>query len=430
MDNNTVNSKISTEKKKKQFSFSKIIYNDKYLLILSIILAVLVWIASSISVGANESRNVKCSVPIELGDEVSAQLNMDYYSLQDNVDVTVLIDGPKYVVGQVTQDDLKISFDTSNVNRTGIQTVPIRVTNKSKSKDFEIKSIYPSSVECYFDVNATKTLSVDVEYDKDVVADGYVFGEPVLSDDKIVVSGPKTYIDSIDRAYVEVDMTNMDSLTEPQNQKCKIKFNGVGLDSSYLTVTNREEEPKEIDEISVTLPVLKVTTLPITSNFEDKPSGIPNDAITVKYSTNSLKVGVLESANLSTVNIGTIDFNALTVGTQEFEFRPDNIDGITVLDDNSIVTAKVTVSSNYVQKRIKINTSKVTVEGGTGTHTVKSLDSYIVTVVAPRGTYISSNDLVVKCNVSEKAKDNTYPLEITVSNNKCWVYGTYNAIVK
>lgn len=429
MEKNT-NTKSSS--REKHFSLSTIIYNDKYLLVLSLILAVLVWIASSISVGATETRNVRCSVPIKLGDSVSKQLSVDYFSLQDTVDINVSIDGPKYVVGQVTQDDLNITFDTSSVNRTGIQTVPIRVTNKSKTKEFEVKSFYPNSIECYFDVNQSKTLDIQVEYDKSNIADGYVIGTPVLSENKIVISGPKTYVDKIRGAYVEVEFGTDTNLTEPQTQDCKILFKGDGVDTSYLTISTKEENPKVIETVSATLPILKEMTLPITSTFEGKPSGVPTGAVSVRYSTNKITVGVLQSANISTVDIGTISFNALSTGRTEFEFRPNTIDGITVLDDNTVVKATVTVNSNYVKQRIKINTSKVTVEGAKvgSTSRVKSLDNYFVTVIAPRGTYISSNDLVVKCNISEKSKDNTYPLDISVSNNSCWVYGTYNAVVE
>ena len=89
---NDSNSK-SPKKEKKAFSFSTLIYNDKYLFCLSVVLAVVVWITSSLSVGTEETRTIKIDVPIKLGDQVSEQLGMQYYTLQDTVEVSVSVSG-------------------------------------------------------------------------------------------------------------------------------------------------------------------------------------------------------------------------------------------------------------------------------------------------------------------------------------------------
>ena len=49
----------SNKKEKKKFSFSDLIYNDKYLVVLSIFLAFIVWIGSSLSVGADDTKTIK-----------------------------------------------------------------------------------------------------------------------------------------------------------------------------------------------------------------------------------------------------------------------------------------------------------------------------------------------------------------------------------
>ena len=130
MINKNETSSSEAKKSKKTFSFSNLVYNDKYLIILSVVVAVLVWIFASLSVGTDETKTIKVDVPIKLGDSVSEQLGMQYYSLQDTVELTVSVTGAKYVVGQVTENDLDISFDTSAVNRVGDHTIPIIVNNK------------------------------------------------------------------------------------------------------------------------------------------------------------------------------------------------------------------------------------------------------------------------------------------------------------
>ena len=163
--NNKTNAAENKNKKRHNFSFSKLIYNDKYLFALSIFLAVVVWITSSISVGSEETRTVKVEVPIKLSDQISEQLGMQYYTLQDTVEVSITVSGAKYIVGQVTENDLDIGFDTSSVSKTGDQKVPITVKNKSNTLDFSVDSVYPSAVDCYYDVDQTKTFDVNLQYE-------------------------------------------------------------------------------------------------------------------------------------------------------------------------------------------------------------------------------------------------------------------------
>ncbi|MBE6720816.1 MAG: hypothetical protein E7571_09245, partial [Ruminococcaceae bacterium] len=183
--------------KRTGFDFRRLIFNDKYLIITSLLLAVLIWIVTSLNIGTSENKTLRIDVPIKLGDEVSEQLGMQYYTLQDTIELNVTISGAKYAIGQVTESDLNIRFDTSNVNRTGEQSIPILVSNGSNNLDFTVSSTYPSSVDAYFDVNETRTFSVNVNYDDTAIADGYTFGTPVLNEDKVVISGPKTYVDKI-----------------------------------------------------------------------------------------------------------------------------------------------------------------------------------------------------------------------------------------
>lgn len=427
------NSKSPKDKsEKKSFSFSKLIYNDKYLFFLSVILAVVVWITSSLSVGTEETRTIKVDVPIKLGDQVSEQLGMQYYTLQDTVEVSVSVSGAKYVVGQVSENDLEISFDTSSVTKTGEQRIPIIVNNKSKSLDFSVDAVYPSSVDGYFDVNSVKTFDVKLNFDSENVADGYVFGTPVLSDDKVVVSGPKTYVDRITDAYCDVNFGEETGLVEQFTQDCDIKFGGDGIITNYLTVTSRNDNEKEIKNISVTLPVLKIVNLPVSTAFEDKPEGIDDSMLSVSYSVDTIRAGVLSTADISTANLGVIYFSDLTVGTQTIEFPTDKLNGVTVLDNVPTIKATVTVSSNYTEQVIRVNKNDITVDGKADGEdmSVVSMDDVSVTVLVPKGTNISASDLSMRCDVTNKTNDNKYPVRITVNNNQCWVYGHYNAIIK
>ena len=56
-------------KKKSGFSIRRLIFNDKYLIITSLLLAVIVWVVTSLNIGTDESKTIRIDVPIKLGDE-------------------------------------------------------------------------------------------------------------------------------------------------------------------------------------------------------------------------------------------------------------------------------------------------------------------------------------------------------------------------
>ena len=413
-------------------SLKKLIFNDRYLIIVSLFLAVIVWIVTSINIGDVESKTIRIEAPVKLGDKVSDQLSMQYYSLQDTVDINVTISGAKYVIGQVDENNFAVNFDTSAVNRTGEQTIPILVTNDSNLY-FTVTSTYPASVEAFFDVNATKTFDVYLEYDEKNVADDYVFGVPVLSEDKVVVSGPKTFVDQIEKTYLDVDFGDDKDLTEPYKTECNLEFKGIGLEKNYLTVTSRTDSKSELSKISVTLPVLKKTTLPVSVELEDAPEGVDEGTISINYSQESIEAGVLDSADISSAVIGTINFNSVSTGKNTFDFDVTELKGITVLDEDlKTITATVDVSSSYEMKTLGIKRSDVIVEGLSASQSanVRNLSKYYVTVMIPKDVSASSLELELKVDASEKSEDNTYPLSVTILNNDdSWVYSTYSATV-
>ena len=418
---------------KKNISIRKLIFNDKYLIIFSLILALIVWVITSLNIGTDETKTITVDVPISLSDELSEQVGMKYYSLQDSVSVNVTISGAKYVIGQVDENDLSVKFDTSSVNRAGEQTIPILVTNNSKTLDFTVTSTYPSSIDAYFDIEATKTFDLYLTYDETNIADGYIFGTPVMSEDKITVSGPKTYVDKIDRAIVDVDFGDNALLTEPFNSECPITLDGSGVESSYITITPKSDTSTIINNVNVTLPVLKDTNLPIKVDFEEAPANVASDALKVEYSQDKLHVGVLDSANLTSATIGKISYEQLYTGKNEFTFDLNDVSGLTVLDNKfKEVKVTVTVDSSYKKYNVAQTASKVILEGVPEGYsaTVKSIDFKNVWVIAPTGYIPNAADIELKCDLSNNTESGTYPIEVVLSNNTAWVYGEYNVVVE
>ena len=398
----------SSKNENKSF-FYKLVYNDKYLIFFSLFLAVLVWISTSISVGTDESKKIKIDVPVTISDELSQQLGMEYFSLQDSIELSVTVKGPKYAVGQVGEDDLNVEFDTSNVTKAGQQSIPILVTKSSKTLDFTVESVYPSSIEGYFDVGAAKTFDVDLKYDNSVLANGYAWGDPSLSDETVIVQGPKTYVDKITGVTANVDFENATNITS-------------------------KDKDKEIKSVSVSIPVVKKLVLPVNVKFEDAPKGIADNSIlSVDYSVNKVTAGVLDGVDINEAVIGVINYNQLHEGKNHFKFTSKDFIGFkSIFDGNDNISADVTVDSKYKNQTVYIDKSAVKVTNVPNGYDYKLVfTDFKITVVAPENTKIDSGDLVYTCDASKLDDSNTADLVVTLSNhNDSWVYGTYKISVE
>ncbi len=417
---------------KKKLSLRRLVFNDKSLIVFALLLAVLVWIITSLNIGTDETKTITVQVPIKLSDEFSEQLGMQYYSLLETVELKVSISGAKYVIGQVSDDDLSVKFDTSSVNRAGNQTIPIIVTNKSKTKDFTVTSTYPSSIDAYFDVEDSKTFDVTLVYDKDVTADGYVFGTPLLSEDRVTVTGPKAFVDKIERVNAEADFEGNNNLKETYTGSCKLSVVGNGVESNYLSISSVSDPDEVLEEVSVQFPVLKEETLPVDVEFTDIPENISDEDIQVKYSSDDLHVGVLANADVTAATLGTISYHELKSGENTFNFKTENIQGLVLLDDaEEEIEVTVEVSDEFEEIKVPVKVGDVNVIGydGNDAPRVRSLSSYNITVIAPRDSEITAADLKLTADVSQKSDDDEYTLEISVSNKSAWVYSEYTATI-
>ena len=56
---------MADKNKKKKFSLKKLIYNDKYLIVFSIIAAVIVWVSTSMSLSPETTKTITVAVNVD-----------------------------------------------------------------------------------------------------------------------------------------------------------------------------------------------------------------------------------------------------------------------------------------------------------------------------------------------------------------------------
>ena len=421
------------EKDTKKFSLRKLIYNDKYLIVFSIVAAIIIWVSTSMSLSPETTKTISVPLNVDFSDSAADQLGIKCYG-DTRIDVDVTISCKKYLARDITSDDIKVALQTNVVTSKGNYEVPINVTSVSDNADFTISSYYPKTYKAYFDVEDEKTLDINIDYqNKDFIADGYVMGDALLSEKVATVKGPKSYVSRVKELVANVDIEQKLKAT----QSFDITVNPVdstGSTVDYVSVNT------EAENLTVTIPVLKETKLPVSSSFTGKPNNVDTSDFDISYSVESVSAAVLEDSGIKQANIGNIDFSQLNVGKNTIKFDVTTLEGIVILDDTKEITVTVNVPSNFKTKNINLNKDNVTVANVPDGYeaNVVSVDAKTFTLVG-READLSNDQIGVGMVVDLSSYKNEdisegkdyYDITPNIENSSgCWVYGKYRAQIE
>ncbi|MDO4494988.1 MAG: CdaR family protein [Clostridiaceae bacterium] len=418
---------------KKNQKFSDLLYNNKFLLVFSVVMAVAIWLVVAVEL-APETEIVVKNVPVQIDySKIQEKLGLEPFG-ETKFTVDVVISGKRYVVeSDDIGDDIIVTANIGYVNSVGTYRLALDVGTESARPDFRIVSASSDEIEVYFDYPKEKEFVVQasVEFENGEIPDGYYLGDYIFPEtDTVRVSGPETEVNKISRviARATVDGTLRQSKT---------------LDASLVALTREGSSPKYIsfnrqsEMIQITLPVYKIAKLPVTCSFINKPSDyIESLPFTVSISPASARFGVPESKleGMKSFEIASIDFSNLKSGVNTFTIKSADITGGVILDGTEEFTVTVNVSGMSSGTIAAPSTvGFINVPGGASVEFVK-LDFSEITVIGPQASIAQLNSDNITLSADLNGIDDSTIGEITVpvtlTDNDCWSYGTYTATVR
>lgn len=392
-----MNDKNNKNNKKKSFSISRLFQSNRFVLIFSLFVAIILWFTMAINNTENRAR-VIYDIPIDvtLPEEAVEQGYRIFEQSDEKARVSVT--GNNLIVNQLTPDDIRVSpaFST-NITRTGTYTLNLSAEQKSSLSGYEFDTIYPGSVILFVDKYQEKTLTVEqnIEY---VVADGYFASAPVLKDTKVTISGPETEVSTVGKVVLEkiLDGQLTESAEFTQAFTVYDKDGNKMTDLGHMTL-NYEETLVKID-------VMKRADLLVVPTFTNLPEGLSlNSIVTVNPTT--LKIGCYENSDeesIKEINLQPVDLSEVTpentVFSVDFEIPKNctNISGVknaVVKFDLSGYTTQTYTIDNFVVNNLA--------EGQSATVDTTQLQ---VTVVGPSAQLkqLKSSDLYAEVDMTGK----------------------------
>ena len=424
--------KNNKDTNKSKFSFSELVRDNRFIAVLSFVIAFVIWIWIAIE-KSPEVQQVITDVPVQLNLEntIPEQLGLQIFGESEfNVDVTVK--GKKYIVASLEKDDIQVVANINRVDSAGLWTLQLKVAPTDGSDDFTISSSSQTFVEVYFD--KYKELEVALEGIVDTKLESYVpedclAGDIVLSKNTVLISGPASEINRVTGVSATATIENVLEKTTTFDTKIVINTTD-GIPLEYTSINAGD------GNITMAVPVLKVVTLPTAVEFKNAPSYFINTPLKYTVYPSTVKVAIPVDAIDTTEHfiVDTIDFADISNSYNTFYVNSDSITSYKIMDEN-IKRFRISVNaSDMSTKTMSVPSSAVKIKNDRDDFDVRlnSTKDVTVTLVGPQADIdaITADNIRIEVDTADKTIVNDTKVlqgKVIVSGDyNCWAIGKYD----
>lgn len=335
----------------KRFSLGRMIRNDKLMMLVSLVLAVLVW-ALVVFGPSNKEEQVVTGVPISitLNDYASETLKLRIVDGADKT-ATVTVYGLRSVIGRLSAADLTVTADTGNIIKEGTYTLQLRA---QAAGDYTIRNVVgddgtSDTVTVTCDVWREVSFPIDVEMKNLTVADAKTqqFGTPSIASDavvdgSIVLTGAKTDMDRVSKVVAVIDDTA--AIGEATVFTARLE----ARDTDGKVIESVAFKGAEDGKVSVTVPIMVYRKITLTPSLAHTPTAYANKTSLITVSPKAVEVwGVpseIDDYVTSVQNAVKLDFDHLNPGNLTQNVSLQTVEGIRPVNGNELIQLKVALT--------------------------------------------------------------------------------------
>lgn len=415
--------------KKNQSVISSLFQNNLFVLLFSLVSAVVIWLLVVINVSSQTTRVIK-DVKVTIDQTVPSQFGLEVFGESEfTVDVTVT--GKKYQIStaNLSKEDIEVVAVTNNVDSAGFRTLQLMAEPVSESASYTISSISSKTIDVYFDTEKTVQFVIEPDIVTDgfpIVKDGYSCGDINLSDTTVSITGPSTQVNKVEKVVARCEL--VESLTSNMSVETEL----LPLDDTnksdfdYLSMS--------VDKVVLTIPVLRVKELDTVVTFKNAPDTFVINPLkyTVSRSRDSFNILVDEYDKTTEYSVGTIDFKELSPTNNTFTFAVENTAAADKTADDFTVEVDM---SDFTQEYITYPADKIKVNNpDNAIYKISELNKSLCIVGKESALKdITADSVTVEVDLSDvelsKGQSVSVPVIVTVNSQNCWAYGTYSVEV-
>ena len=322
--------------------FEKLFRNSLFLKILSVVIAVGIWLYI-VNVADPRRSEEYTNVPIAFIYEGTVPYNNSLMPLVTSraFFVNLRVSGPRTSMMNYSKDKISASLNFNSVAAAGIYEVPISISLGDDSLTYEI--LGSDTITLEFVKKSSITLNVDFQSTGNYKT-GYSAVEQSVSPSTITVEGPKNVVDTISYAEVLIDVTNADQNISESSDILLLTADRAYVDRTYLSLSSSQAT------VSVALQYKK--SVKIATTLVNPYGGNESAYATVTYSPSpylQLQGDEEMLAFIDTYNIGSINLADITDSRKTFEFTVQNQTGIENVSDTKTVAVTVDLGNAAIK---------------------------------------------------------------------------------
>lgn len=412
----------------------KLLYDNKALMVFSFVLSVIIWLVVTISLSPIDTAVIEdVPVNIELANSVPAQFDLQIFG-QSEFAVDVEVSGKRYLLSSVDADSVKIVAQTAYVDSAGKHTLSLKAIKSNENDEFEILSLSEDYIEVFFDVYMEQDFPIEPKLNikDELVDEGFIAGDAVISAETVMISGPQTEVASISKVYAEMNIDK--PLSETQTQTANINaYNESGAALHYLSYNYGNSD------VTITLPIYYVVNKPTSVSFKNAPLDYIDAPFRYTISPETLEAGIAgadKNNEPETISVTTVDFSQLTPGSNRFTVASDEIPSVFPVESAKDFEIVVYVEG-CTSKTLGVPADNISFINAPEGYEIKDIIKSVgnVVTVGPEASLnnINAADIyavVDLTNADSSAATQEFAAKLSVRNSTdCWVSGDYTVTV-
>ena len=305
---------------------------------LSVAISLVLWMYV-ISVVSPESDETFYDIPVSYQNDVLEERGLMIVS--ETPTVTLHLKGNRSDLNELNASNITILVDLAAIQTPGTQMLRYSVSYPGNlpSNAFETLSQTPNLLLLKVENRVKKAVPIQLDYMATSVPEGYIADKeaPLMDTAVVEVSGPESVVNQIDRAVIQVDLTNQTESVVGAYTYVLCNEAGEPVDAQMVT-TN-------VEEVNLTVKIQMVKELPLMLNIVDG-GGATKDTckIELQRETTTLWVSGSESKlrDLNEIVLGTVNLAELKAESNELTFDIVLPEGVTNMTGETQVTAIIT----------------------------------------------------------------------------------------
>ena len=276
--------------------------NKLWTLLVSVVLAFGLWLYVITVVSPGSSETIY-DIPLAIAGETALeQRDLMITSNIEDLKIDLTLGGNRSALIEVNASNITLKADLSGIDKPGVHTIQYDVSYPGSVADnaFVIESSYPEIITITVERREYKEIPVEIVW-LGAVPEGFIVEteNAVIDHEMVTVSGPAAVVGKIDRAKIEVDLSEQRESIDQSLRYTLCDAEGNPVDAAQIRVN--------VEEVHLALAVQRYKEVELVVTIEDG-GGATKDTIFYEINPKTIKVAGSEAAleGLDEINLGTI----------------------------------------------------------------------------------------------------------------------------